>query len=192
MNRIERPTNFWVWLKRFRKRRGYGVHSPFAFNFITTVIYQKGVYYNYSKIKSLPKDKIESDRLCRLLFRLVNYQQPKNILYSSPKESLKELFAWAKSDVKVFNVHLAKAQYDFVYLVPTEKQLKEKDIETIFEQITSKSILVIYGVGYSSASKGFWKTIISHPNSGISFDLYDFGILFFDKEKNKQDYVVNF
>lgn len=27
---------------------------------------------------------------------------------------------------------------------------------------------------------------------GITFDLYDIGILFFDKTKIKQDYIVNF
>ena len=28
----------WVWLKRFRHRKGYGVHSPFAYDFITRII----------------------------------------------------------------------------------------------------------------------------------------------------------
>ena len=41
MNRItlalKRP---FIWLRRFRHRCGYGVHSPFAFNLITQVIYE--------------------------------------------------------------------------------------------------------------------------------------------------------
>ena len=41
MNRIlltlKRP---FIWLYRFRHRCGYGVHSPFAFNLITHVIYE--------------------------------------------------------------------------------------------------------------------------------------------------------
>ena len=38
---------FWVRLKRIRHRRGYGVHSPFAFNFLTYVVYERGEYYAY-------------------------------------------------------------------------------------------------------------------------------------------------
>ena len=30
-------TSLWIWIKRFRKREGYGVHSPFAFQLITQV-----------------------------------------------------------------------------------------------------------------------------------------------------------
>ena len=39
-----------VWLLRFRHRRGYGVHSPFAFNFITDVVYQRLPYYKYCEL----------------------------------------------------------------------------------------------------------------------------------------------
>ena len=48
MNRIllalKRP---FIWLYRFRHRCGYGVHSPFAFNLITHVIYESTPYYKY-------------------------------------------------------------------------------------------------------------------------------------------------
>lgn len=48
MNRIlltlKRP---FIWLYRFRHRCGYGVHSPFAFNLITHVIYESTAYYKY-------------------------------------------------------------------------------------------------------------------------------------------------
>ena len=48
MNRItltlKRP---FIWLSRFRHRCGYGVHSPFAFNLITQVIYEYTPFYKY-------------------------------------------------------------------------------------------------------------------------------------------------
>ncbi len=40
-------TSLWIWIKRFRKRKGYGVHSPFAFQLITQVINQKTPYYAF-------------------------------------------------------------------------------------------------------------------------------------------------
>ena len=51
MNRItltlKRP---FIWLSRFRHRCGYGVHSPFAFNLITQVIYESTPYYKYKDL----------------------------------------------------------------------------------------------------------------------------------------------
>ncbi len=179
-----------VWLKRFRQRRGYGVHSPFAFNFITKVLFERGQYYNYDKINQLPKAKAESNRVCKLLFRLVNYHQPKSILYLSSTPDISDVFCWAKSDVRI-NKSTSCEEADFIYIVPSELDLKE-DISGVIEQISTNSILVIYGIGYSKQFKQYWDSFISHEKAGISFDLYDLGILFFDKEKNKQDYIVNF
>lgn len=90
MNRIllalKRP---FIWLYRFRHRCGYGVHSPFAFNLITHVIYETTPYYKYRELaaeqkKLAPqKDRMwsyESVKVKRLLFRLVNYAQPATIV----------------------------------------------------------------------------------------------------------------
>ena len=71
-----------------------------------------------------------------------------------------------------------------------------KELENILTEIIpimhKDSILIIYGIGFNKERMEFWSKVISHPNSGISFDLYDLGILFFDHSKNKQDYIVNF
>ena len=40
-----------VWLMRVRHRRGYGIHSPFAFGFVTGVVYEDGAYYGYEVIE---------------------------------------------------------------------------------------------------------------------------------------------
>ena len=56
MNRIllalKRP---FIWLYRFRHRCGYGVHSPFAFNLITHVIYETTPYYKYWELAAEQK-----------------------------------------------------------------------------------------------------------------------------------------
>ena len=83
---LKRP---FIWLYRFRHRCGYGVHSPFAFNLITHVIYETTPYYKYKELASeqkrlMPqKDRTwgyESLKVKRLLFRLVNYAQPVTIV----------------------------------------------------------------------------------------------------------------
>lgn len=95
---LKRP---FVWLRRFRHRRGYGVHSPFAFDFITRVVYEHTPYYQYKELSAeqrrLASEKghnwacRESQKVKRLLFRLVNRAQPTFIVSVGP-DSAAELY----------------------------------------------------------------------------------------------------
>jgi len=44
-------------LKRLRTAKGFGVHSPFAFNFITNVLFEKYSYYAYFDIPQYLSEK---------------------------------------------------------------------------------------------------------------------------------------
>ena len=66
------------WMRRFRHRRGYNIHSPFAFNLVTGVIYERGAYYAYDDLRNLRKtvpSKLR-ERDDRLLLRLINASAP--------------------------------------------------------------------------------------------------------------------
>lgn len=81
-------------LRRLRHRRGHGVHSPFAFNLITTVIEESFMYYSYNEIEKIRQKDLRgilsaADRKRRksitfkkasLLFRLANRFKPATIL----------------------------------------------------------------------------------------------------------------
>ena len=210
MNRItltlKRP---FIWLSRFRHRCGYGVHSPFAFSLITQVIYESTPYYKYKDLaveqKKLAsqKDKnwtYESKKVKRLLFRLVNYTQPDTFVdagrlaasslylkagkegadYTSASE-LSELFLEAGVPV------------DFLYLHDyRHPEFVEEVFRICAARTAKKSIFVVEGIRYTPQMKKLWKCMMQDEKVGITFDLYDIGILFFDKTKIKQDYIVNF
>lgn len=55
-------------LKRYRVSRGYGVHSPFAYHFITCVLREKLPYYAFREDITDPEE--------RCLFRVANYFRP--------------------------------------------------------------------------------------------------------------------
>ena len=65
-----------IWVRRFRHRCGYGVHSPFAFNLITGVIYEKGEFYAYAPLRSLRGEARGREKDDKLMLRLINDRQP--------------------------------------------------------------------------------------------------------------------
>lgn len=201
---IKRP---FIWLSRFRYRCGYGVHSPFAFSLITDVIYEKTPYYSYYSLKKERK-KMAKERgwnkgtrkVNHFLFRLVNRMQPATIVEAgrpsaaslylqAAKPSASYLFA---SDLSELFLD-ADIPVDFLYLNDYRNPgLLEKVFEICACRTTVKSVFVVHGICYSGKMRELWKKLQEDERVGISFDLYDIGLLFFDKSKIKQHYIVNF
>ena len=79
---MQKVTNPLIWLARFRHRKGYGVHSPFAFRFITDVIYESHPYYGYALLdRGLPLSmRLRVRRGLHLLLRIANHLQPSTIV----------------------------------------------------------------------------------------------------------------
>ena len=201
---IKRP---FIWLSRFRYRCGYGVHSPFAFSLITDVIYEKMPYYAYASLEKEQKRLVRergysrgSQKVNRFLFRLVNKVHPATIvevgrpsvasLYlQSAKPSAEYLFASDLSELFLDT----DVPVDFLYLNDYRNpELLEKVFDICVRRTTLKSVFVVHGICYSKEMKALWKRLQEDERVGITFDLYDLGLLFFDKTKIKQHYIVNF
>ena len=68
----------YVWLCRFRHRRGYGIHSPFAFGLVTKVFYERGTFYAYAPLRKMRRQIAHdtTERGDRLMLRIINAFQP--------------------------------------------------------------------------------------------------------------------
>ena len=67
-------------MRKLKHRKGFGVHSPFAFSIITEVIEEKLPYYAYSTMQPVyGKQATIPFKAACLLFRLVNRFKCKNI-----------------------------------------------------------------------------------------------------------------
>jgi hypothetical protein len=230
-----------IWLLRFRHRKGYGVHSPFAFNLITGVFYEKAPYYDYEYLKGLVsrasdkspalwKRNLESTRIYELLFRLANDARPHSILEIGTSVGVSSIYLSCcrkkarlitldeKSEVNslatsLFERYCDKIDYrtgDVLSLVPEAlSDLGTLDflllnpgyyplitLQKLFELCASasnpSSVFVIQGIYSSPAMKKWWEELVADERLGITFDLYDIGIIYFDKKKIKQHYIVNF
>lgn len=200
-----------VWIKRIRHRKGYGVQSPFAFDFITGVIYEKGAYYDYPNLatlyKQMKKEKSVrfSKRVDQLLFRIANFHQPDVIVdFGGPS---KDAYLYLSAGCKHAKVHI---------LHPSEEGLRKLDEilhehqdqrvlislaqgthtqrakEVVLPYIKDNFLLVEHDIYRTPAVRQQWDDYKKQEKVILTFDLYDLGISMFDKRYNKQDYIVNF
>lgn len=203
---LKRP---FIWLRRFRHRRGYGVHSPFAFNFITNVIYERTPYYKYDELLVSQKEQArqkdcgwdyETGKVKRLLFRVVNYCQPVTIVDAGCLSASSLYLKAAKegadytaaADLSELFLEVG-VPVDFLYVHDYRRpEFVEEVFNLCASRSTQRSVFVVEGIRYTPSMMALWKRLVRHERAGITFDLYDLGIVFFDKTKNKQDYIVNF
>ncbi len=190
----------WIWLKRFRFRRGYGVHSPFAFDFLTYVVYEKGEYYAYRALKELYKPSFfaaDGRHLlkCRkFLFRLSNYVHPGTIRLHGVvgKEVADYLSAGCASAV------LCRGQETVCPVRDGELVYVSEDVPChewkalVSQPQSERSVSILCGIHASGESGACWEKLKALPSVIVSFDLYDYGLLFYDTSKQRQHYMVNF
>lgn len=80
-------------LSRYSASKGYGIHSPFAYKFVTTVLNEQYMYYSYEDLDLMRSAVIEKTKEkfgfkprpiqlseAALLFRITNFYNPSAIL----------------------------------------------------------------------------------------------------------------
>ena len=142
----------------------------------------------------------EPPKLKRLLFRLVNYARPETIV-DAGRLSASSLYLKAArvgadyvgaADLSELFLE-ADVPVDFLYLHDyRHPDFVQQVFEVCVARTTGRSLFVIEGVRYTPEMTALWKRLRKHERVGVTFDLYDLGILFFDKSKAKQDYIVNY
>ena len=204
MNAFIRP---YIWVKRFRHRCGYGVHSPFAFNLITKLFYEKTPYYDYATLAEREHREgnhmwrcAERTKVKRLLFRLVNWAQPHTVV-AAGRPTAASIYLQAGCLKQQFHAVTTLAELqacniptiDLLYISCSDQPgFRWQVFDALAARTTSKSVFAVSGINSSVAMKGLWKRMQQDPRTGITFDLYDIGIIFFDKGRFKQHYLVNF
>ena len=199
----------WNWCRRFRYRCGYGVHSPSDFFLITSVVYERLPYYAYERLKKTSSSKSlphYREKVNKLLFRLVNFYRPESLIEVG--EGNGEAFLYM-NQARTFMVsvglkgvekeetlcrleteleRLKKVDFLHIAFTPYYKEI----FEIAFPYLHDESCVVVGDVYASAERKAWWKELISDERVRISFDLYDIGLLRFEKKRFKQNYKVNF
>ncbi|WP_314787370.1 hypothetical protein [Segatella buccae] len=80
--------------------------------------------------------------------------------------------------------------------LPLVRMAYSNHSDALFEEVASAAsedtVLIIEGIMKSRMARNFWKKVKRDMRTGITFDLYYCGIVFFDHTRFKQHYLVNF
>jgi hypothetical protein len=183
------------WLLRFRKRCGYGIHSPFAFQFVTGVIYEKGAYYAYAPLhEARQKQRATSrEKDDRLLFRIVNFHQPQSMVAIGEGAEFEMACRYMQAAHQCDFLSTTKwelpASVDLVYLHAGEWS---HHVDQLLALSHNHLLLVVKKPHATSETLQAWKQLCSSPLVRQSFDLYDFGLCFFQSRLNKENFVINY
>ena len=184
----------WIWFLRFRHRCGYGVHSPFAFGFINDVVYEQTAYYAYRELAQLHPWWVRWFRLypltCqRLLFRLANYVHPKTILLIGDRPIERQYLSAAVPSARWIQEQDAKGNAPDLVFIAHDQLAKTTDF---IGRMPPTGAMALEGIHEDNEALQLWRHLQADSHTGITFDLYTYGILFFNPQLNKQHYIVNF
>ncbi|MBR1889732.1 MAG: hypothetical protein IJ816_03790 [Alloprevotella sp.] len=178
--------HFFVRLRRIAYRKGYGIHSPFAFDFVTRVIYGRLPRADRKMLSHLPQ---LQRRIEMLLWRVAIDQQPSFIYISedfspilrqqlnfiAPVQSIRQ---W-KPDVENALVCISGASDAAV-------------LQTDLSQTDERTKVLLTSIYVHSDASLIWDACKPDKSVRVTFDLYDLGILIFNKILQKQDYLISF
>lgn len=167
----------WIWLRRIGHCRGFGIQSPSDYRFVRYVVNERWPYYAYATLGQ-DDDRLHR-KLGRLCFRLANHLQPQAVADLTGLFAPYLLAGCKKAEV----VGAASAATSLVIAPPTA------NIEALLAQCVSGATLMVEDIGHHADA---WQQVVDSGRATVTFDLYYCGIAFFDPQRQKQRYIVNF
>ena len=187
------------WINRRRHNRGFGVQSPSAFFFITQVLGEKLPYYAYEELNHKVKAHGGmSLKQAKDLFRITNYMQPSNCI-AIASDTAAETMKAARPSVPCHNIegsgmteflkYLKECHtVDMLYIADTP--LRNAFVDAVLPHTNNSSIIIVEGIHNDGATLQWWQSVVDNPATIVTYDMYSYGILLFDKEKKKQHYIL--
>lgn len=193
---------------RLRQSLGFGVHSPYIYALLTDVFRERLPYYAYEAIGQLPGESPYSSgsfKINRLLFRLVNRFLPDSIIEAGDSDgrSLKSMSLARKNavcrnipDGHGFSTEELEQtlgdsrQLDFLFISSTNAF--REAFEAALPLTGEHSVFIILSIHADKDRRMWWKAVEHDERTGFTVDLYDIGLVFFDRNHPRRNYRITY
>lgn len=191
---------------------GHGIHSPFAFSFVSNVVYNPYRYYFFDHPPKTER-KYSAERLSsgleqkigRLLFRIVESFKLKNVVVVGKQHpSLSAYCIAPNSKIKFYYCTTKECMIDLIKnKLSTQSYLLLLDDKKTFQEwnelfhlliplLNETIIVAIPRIKEDKEKMLLWKSLCADPSIRVTFDLYDIGVLFPKKNLHKKNYIISF
>jgi len=155
--------------------KGHGVHSPFVFSFITSVL----------NSKELSQEDDNADKYRALVNSMISFYKPIALMEL-------ELNPLNKANV-LEEIEKAKT----IGLLYLKQNKNTADLMLYFnaaiKKVNTHSILIFENIHNSKEMEASWEQIKMHKEVKLTIDLYKLGIVFFRQEQlEKENFTIRF
>jgi hypothetical protein len=164
-------------LSRIHKCQGFGIQSPTDFDFVRTVVNEHSPYYAYDHIKA---SCWYQRHLGQLYLRIANWRQPSTILTD-------DYLLWFQAGCRSARI-LSNLGNEPLQLARIEIE-QHAQLEQFYTHCNQQSVIIVEGIFRDWEA---WHAIEQDKRTGTTFDLYYCGIVFFDTQRFKHNYRINF
>jgi hypothetical protein len=155
--------------------KGHGVHSPFVFSFITSVL----------NSKEFSQENDNADKYRALVNSMISFYKPIALMEL-------ELNPLNKANV-LEEIEKAKT----ISLLYLKQNKNSADLMLYFnaaiKKVNTHSILIFENIHNSKEMEASWEQIKMHKEVKLTIDLYKLGIVFFRQEQlEKENFTIRF
>lgn len=164
---------YWIsYPQRWIRRKGFGIHSPWAFEFVTEVLFSKHRFYAFDVLGGT----IQHEQL----FKIVNWLKPAEVVLNTDEKTETDYLTYPlKSNKPESNGRVF--YYDRFYHTIL-------DIDTDCHEFQNGDCVIVDGI--TTSSDEAWVRLTNSGLTTSTFELYDRGIAFFDKGRQRQKYKL--
>ena len=208
---------FGDWRNRKRHNGGYGIQSPSSFFFVTQVLKERLPYYAYPTLDKAVGGNRRKRRHFRELFRITNYHQPTScisvgssaaacaMLLARPSVNhyaiapagmtagsqtlLEESGCHVSHSIAQLPTIIDKVgEIGMLYVNATDGA--HAIVRAALPHTNKNSVIVVDGLNRSKAVQKWWQQLVGDSATVVTYDMYSYGVLLFDKERIKQHYTL--
>ena len=158
---------------RLRHRLGFGVQSPWAYEFVRDALFEKSRYYAF--------DHLQGNRADEQLFRIIQWLSPSQVHEYAVSPITHQYISLAEvcASPSAFHLHYfgAGAQRELAEMLQKENAVFSVQDCLVIDDIHSSHLLA-------------WEQLLQHPQVTSTFSLRKRGIAFFDPARQRQNYLL--